>query len=134
MVVFFVCSLAHKWIKLLSENGTCYKELSGLLQLGIQKGIIGLNRLATDGSFSPHREKGERYFMDTKAGHSFIFSSMETDNSCQRQLEVGGNERKEVEKLIDKDSSVYLVKGFRRYDHEVIQVNASWLIFVIFWF
>ena len=46
-------STAHKWAKQLSENGTLDKVLSGLLQIGIQKGIIDINQLAIDGSFSP---------------------------------------------------------------------------------
>lgn len=46
-------STAHKWLKQLSENGIFDRVLSGLLQIGIQKGQIDLSQLAVDGSFSP---------------------------------------------------------------------------------
>lgn len=46
-------STAHKWAKQLSENGILDKVLSGLLQIGVQKGLIDLRQLAVDGSFSP---------------------------------------------------------------------------------
>ena len=46
-------STAHKWIKQLSENGVFDKVLSGLLQLSIRKGLLDLDQLAIDGSFSP---------------------------------------------------------------------------------
>lgn len=46
-------STAHKWVKQLSKNGIFDRVLSGLLQRGIQKGLIDLNQLAVDGSFSP---------------------------------------------------------------------------------
>lgn len=46
-------STAHKWVKQLSETGVFDRVLSGLLQKGIQKGLIDLKQLALDGSFSP---------------------------------------------------------------------------------
>ena len=46
-------STAHKWVKQLSENGVFDRVLSGLLQLGVQRGLLDLNQLAVDGSFSP---------------------------------------------------------------------------------
>ena len=46
-------STAHKWAKQLSENGVLDRVLSGLLQMGVQQGVIDLNQLAVDGSFSP---------------------------------------------------------------------------------
>lgn len=46
-------STAHKWIKQLSENGVFDRVLSGLLQLGVRRGLLDLNQLAVDGSFSP---------------------------------------------------------------------------------
>ena len=46
-------STAHKWIKQLSENGVFDRVLSGLLQVGVQRGLLDLNQLAVDGSFSP---------------------------------------------------------------------------------
>jgi len=46
-------STAHKWIKQLSENGVFDRVLSGLLQTGVQRGLIDLKQLAVDGSFSP---------------------------------------------------------------------------------
>lgn len=46
-------STAHKWIKQLSENGTFDRVLSGLLQEGLRRGLLDLNQLAVDGSFSP---------------------------------------------------------------------------------
>lgn len=50
---FIPKSTAHKWIKQMSENGVFDRVLSGLLQSGIQRGLIDLNQLAVDGSFSP---------------------------------------------------------------------------------
>lgn len=46
-------STAHKWIKQLSENGVFDRVLSGLLQVGVRRGLLDLNQLAVDGSFSP---------------------------------------------------------------------------------
>jgi len=46
-------STAHKWVKQLSENGVFDRVLSGLLQKGIQQGLVDLSQLAVDGSFSP---------------------------------------------------------------------------------
>lgn len=46
-------STAHKWVKQLSENGVFDRVLSGLLQKGVQQGLIDLSQLAVDGSFSP---------------------------------------------------------------------------------
>jgi len=46
-------STAHKWVKQLSENGTFDRVLSGLLQLGVRRGLIDLSQMAVDGSFSP---------------------------------------------------------------------------------
>lgn len=46
-------STAHKWAKQLSENGVLDRVLSGLLQIGVQQGLIDLKQLAVDGSFSP---------------------------------------------------------------------------------
>lgn len=46
-------STAHKWVKQLSKNGEFDKVLSGLLQRAIRKGLIDLDQLAVDGSFSP---------------------------------------------------------------------------------
>ncbi len=51
--VFVPRSTAHKWVKQLSANGIFDRVLSGLLQLGVQKGLLDLNQLAIDGSFSP---------------------------------------------------------------------------------
>lgn len=51
---FFVPrSTAHKWVKQLAGNGILDRVLSGLLQLGIQKGLVDLEKLSVDGSFSP---------------------------------------------------------------------------------
>ena len=51
---FFVPrSTAHKWVKQLSDNGVFDRVLSGLLQLGVQRGLLNLHQLAIDGSFSP---------------------------------------------------------------------------------
>jgi transposase len=50
---FIPRSTAHKWIKQMSENGVFDKVLSGLLQAGVRRGLIDLNQLAVDGSFSP---------------------------------------------------------------------------------
>lgn len=52
-------STAHKWAKQLSENGILDRVLSGLLQMGVQQGLIDLSQLAVDGSFSPLR-RGRR--------------------------------------------------------------------------
>jgi transposase len=46
-------STAHKWAKQLSKNGAFDRVLSGLLQLGMRRGLIDLSQLAVDGSFSP---------------------------------------------------------------------------------
>ena|GEM_PF-3478180 len=46
-------STAHKWVKQMSNNGVFDRVLSGLLQQGLQKGLIDLSQLAVDGSFSP---------------------------------------------------------------------------------
>lgn len=46
-------STAHKWIKQMSQNGVFDRVLSGLLQLGIQRGLLDLNQLAVEGSFPP---------------------------------------------------------------------------------
>ena len=64
-------STAHKWVKQLSENGTLDRVLSGLLQLGIRRGLIDFSQLAVDGSFSPPQPEAERRcLMGTKArGH-----------------------------------------------------------------
>lgn len=51
-------STAHKWAKQLSENGTLDRVLSGLLQTGVQQGVIDLNQMAVDGSFSPLGRRG----------------------------------------------------------------------------
>lgn len=53
LLYFVPRSTAHKWIKQFSENGTLDRVLSGLLQIGIQRGQINLDQLAVDGSFSP---------------------------------------------------------------------------------
>ena len=50
---FIPRSTAHKWVKQLSENGVFDRVLSGLLQKGLQRGLLDLNQLAVDGSFSP---------------------------------------------------------------------------------
>lgn len=49
--VFFPRSTAHKWIKQLCESGVFNRVLSGLLQIGVRKGLLDLNQLAVDGSF-----------------------------------------------------------------------------------
>ena len=46
-------STAHKWVKQLSDNGVLDRVLSGLLQIGVQKGLLDLSQLAVDGSFPP---------------------------------------------------------------------------------
>lgn len=51
-------STAHKWVKQLSENGTFDRVLSGLLQRGVQQGLVDLSKLAIDGSFSPLTRRG----------------------------------------------------------------------------
>jgi transposase len=51
-------STAHKWAKQLSENGLLDRVLSGLLQIGVQQGLIDLSQLAVDGSFSPLSRRG----------------------------------------------------------------------------
>lgn len=50
---FIPRSTAHKWIKQMSENGIFDRVLSGLLQVGVRRGLLDLNQLAVDGSFSP---------------------------------------------------------------------------------
>lgn len=51
--IFVPRSTAHKWLKQWSENGVFDRVLSGLLQIGIQRGMIDLTQVAVDGSFSP---------------------------------------------------------------------------------
>jgi len=51
--IFVPRSTAHKWLKQWSKSGVFDKVLSGLLQIGIQKGMIDLTQVAVDGSFSP---------------------------------------------------------------------------------
>lgn len=46
-------STAHKWVKQLSKNGIFDRVLSGLLQKALQQGLIDVDQLAVDGSFSP---------------------------------------------------------------------------------
>lgn len=46
-------STAHKWVKQLSRCGVFDKVLSGLLQKAIQQGLVDLEQVAVDGSFSP---------------------------------------------------------------------------------
>ncbi len=60
---FFVPrSTAHKWIKQWSQNGIFDRVLSGMLQLGIKRGLVDLSQMSVDGSFSPlsGRRKGSR--------------------------------------------------------------------------
>lgn len=53
-------STAHKWLKQWCENGIFDKVLSGLLQIGLQKGVIDLSQMAVDGSFSPWPRRRDR--------------------------------------------------------------------------
>jgi transposase len=46
-------STAHKWVKQLTKLGVFDRVLSGLLQRGMQRGLIDLEKLSVDGSFSP---------------------------------------------------------------------------------
>lgn len=58
---FFVPrSTAHKWIKQWSQSGIFDRVLSGMLQLGIKRGLVNLSQMSVDGSFSPltRRRKG----------------------------------------------------------------------------
>jgi len=66
--VFVPRSTAHKWVKQLSENGIFDRVLSGLLQLGVQRGLLDLNQLAVDGSFSPltRRRRGGSTWVQRK--------------------------------------------------------------------
>lgn len=58
---FFVPrSTAHKWIKQWSQNGIFDRVLSGMLQLGIKRGLVDLSQMAVDGSFSPLTRRRER--------------------------------------------------------------------------
>jgi len=79
-------STAHKWIKQLSMNGIFDKVLSGLLQLGMQRGILDLNQLAVDGSFSPLT--GRR-----RSGSSWIQRQGELDSLAHREKRtaISGN-------------------------------------------
>lgn len=53
LAYFVPRSTAHKWVKQLSATGVFDKVLSGLLQRGMQQGLVDLDKLAVDGSFSP---------------------------------------------------------------------------------
>lgn len=57
---FIPRSTAHKWVKQWSKNGVFDQVLSGMLQLGIQRGIIDLSQMSVDGSFSPLSRRRER--------------------------------------------------------------------------
>jgi len=58
--IFVPRSTAHKWLKQWSNNGVFDRVLSGLLQIGIQKGMIDLTQVAVDGSFSPFTRRRPR--------------------------------------------------------------------------
>lgn len=58
--IFVPRSTAHKWLKQWSKSGVFDKVLSGLLQIGIQKGMIDLTQVAVDGSFSPFTRRRSR--------------------------------------------------------------------------
>ena len=58
--VFVPRSTAHKWLKQWSKNGVFDRVLSGLFQIGIQKGMIDLTQVAVDGSFSPFTRRRPR--------------------------------------------------------------------------
>lgn len=53
-------STAHKWIKQWAKNGVFDRVLSGMLQLGIERGIIDLSQMSVDGSFSPLARRRKR--------------------------------------------------------------------------
>ena len=53
-------STAHKWIKQLVKNGVFDRVLSGMLQLGIERGMIDLSQMSVDGSFSPLARRRKR--------------------------------------------------------------------------
>jgi len=58
---FFVPrSTAHKWLKQWSGNGVFDRVLSGLLQIGIERGLVDLTQMAVDGSFSPFTRRRPR--------------------------------------------------------------------------
>lgn len=58
---FFVPrSTAHKWIKQWSQNGIFDRVLSGMLQIGIKRGLVDLSQMAVDGSFSPLTRRRKR--------------------------------------------------------------------------
>lgn len=58
--IFVPRSTAHKWLKQWSKNGVFDRVLSGILQIGIQKGMIDLTQMAVDGSFSPFTGRRSR--------------------------------------------------------------------------
>ncbi len=51
--IFVPRSTAHDWLKRWSQTGVLDKVMSGLLQVGLNRGHIDLSQIATDGSFSP---------------------------------------------------------------------------------
>lgn len=53
-------STAHKWINQLARNGIFDRVLSGMLQLGIERGVIDLSQMSVDGSFSPLARRRKR--------------------------------------------------------------------------
>lgn len=53
-------STAHKWIKQWAKNGVFDRVLSGMLQLGIERGLIDLSQMSVDGSFSPLARRRKR--------------------------------------------------------------------------
>ncbi len=58
--IFVPRSTAHKWLKQWSKSGVFDRVLSGLLQVGLQKGMIDLTQMAVDGSFSPFTRRRPR--------------------------------------------------------------------------
>ncbi len=58
--IFVPRSTAHKWLKQWSKNGVFDRVLSGLLQIGMRKGMIDLTQVAVDGSFSPFTRRRPR--------------------------------------------------------------------------
>ena len=46
-------STAHDWLKKWKEAGVFDAVLGGLLEIGLEKGVIDLSHIVVDGSFSP---------------------------------------------------------------------------------
>jgi len=73
--LFVPRSTAHKWLKQWSKSGVFDRVLSGLLQIGIQKGLVDLAQMSVDGSFSPftgRRTRGSTRIQRKRDSASFV--------------------------------------------------------------